>query len=189
MKKLILLFFVFIGFIANCQDADSDDSSPLKKFSFSVQGGFPSLAGVGIEYRLPILKNRITVGTNLGYLPIIAENFASSFQYFSFGSNYFFGPKSKVFYAGLDYGLLPIAATEVDGENVDIGALFQLVNSKVGIKLGNRLFYKLEMGYTLMMYDIEEANEYLNETYGVSINPAIKVLQLPNITTGLGFRF
>lgn len=168
-----------------------EDPKPEKinRFYVSLNAGFPSLTGVNLEYIIPKSNNRFSINADLGYLPINTNSFNTTLTYYSLGGNFHFSKTGKGAYFGIDYGKLPVKTTKVENKEVNQNATFTSINSKFGIKVGKAVFFKLELGYSIFLYDIEEANEYLSNTYGIKITPSIDFLQLLNGKIGFGVSF
>lgn len=187
MKSLLLSFLITCSIVGFSQDETAPEK--IKRMNISFNAGFPSLTGINLEYIISKANNRFSITSDIGYLPISRNSYSSTFSYFSLGGNYHFSKKGKGLYFGMDFGVLPINTTKVEGKIVDYNANFTSLNSKFGIKAGKSVFFKMEVGYSLFFYDLEDANEYLSNTYGFTITPSIDFLQLLNGKMGVGFSF
>jgi hypothetical protein len=184
-KLVFCLIILFSPYFALGQE----DTSEIKRFRISIDIGFPNLAGLNGEYIIPSPSNHFSINSDISYLPNIIPNTKTILKYYSIGSNYYFGKNAKGLYLGLGAGKLPIKTTQIEGNDADISVNFSMLNSKIGLKIGSNAFFKLELGYSMVFYDIDEANEYLNKTYGIQINSSLNFLQLMNGKIGFGFSF
>jgi hypothetical protein len=181
---VILIFFCFPIF---AQEEDQTDK--IKRNNITVQAGFPMLTGLNYEYRLPLLNNKLAPEADFGIIPFSSDGYSTTATFYAIGLNYYFLNKFEPLYVGFNYGSMPIHTTELDGETVDESIQFQTLNSKLGLNLGQSVFFRFEIGYSLIFYNIDEANDYLSESYGVRIKPSLDFLQLPNLKLGVGVKF
>lgn len=184
--KAILLSIVLLPSFSFSQETEEPT---LNRTSLSLDIGFPNIAGLNGEYLLPYASNRFSIYADLSYLPNLVPYSTTYIKYYGIGSHYYFNKKGNGAYIGLGYGKLPISTSELDGDEVDLSVDFDFLNTKIGAKLGKKLFFKIEAGYSMIFYDIDKANEYLTEAYGIQINPKISFLQLMNARIGFGYSF
>ena len=184
----IIIFLVLCVPISNGQEEAPQEDLP-KSHNITAQLGFPVFTGLNYEYRLPVLGRKLAPEIDLGFFPFSGEGYSTSVTYYALGANYYFLNNFKPLYIGADYGTMPVHTTEIDGEVVDRRIQFTMFNTRLGINTGQTVFFRFELGYSLIFYDIDEANDYLSESYGVRIKPSLDYLQLPNLTLGLGYKF
>ncbi len=189
MKKVITALLVILSLPGVCQEEKEADAASVKRTNISLQVGFPYLTGGNLEFLIPRASNRVSFTADFGYLPINIAETNTTLKYWGAGTNFYFLPKGKGPYLGLDYGRLPISTNRIEEEIVDYNATFQSFNSKLGIKAGKSVFVRLEFGYSIVLYDLEAANDYLYKTYGIRITPTIDFLQFLNGRFGVGFAF
>lgn len=190
MKKIFIALFILSSFWGVSQDDEKESEEvKVKSVNLSLQAGFPYLTGGNLEYLLPHTGGRFTITSDFGYVPINISETETTIKYWGVGGNIYFLPKGRGPYLGIDYGQLPISTTRIEDETVNYKATFQTFNSKLGLKLGKTVFARLEVGYSIILYDLEDANEYLYNSYGIRINPTISYLQFLNGKLGLGVSF
>lgn len=188
MKYSFFLILVLSSFFGYSQDNETQEVE-IKSVNLSIQAGFPYLTGGNLEYVLPGTKARLALTADFGYVPINISQTETTLKYWGLGGNIYFLPKGRGPYIGFDYGQLPISTTRIENEEVDYNAKFQSYNSKLGVKFGKSLFVRLEVGYSIVLYDLEDANDYLYNSYGIRINPSIDYLQFLNGRFGFGIAF
>lgn len=181
---LILLCFSVIGY-----GQKMDDSLKVNRTRISLLGGLPRIAGLQAEYVLPAANNHFGIKADVSVLPNLFPESKTFTRYTGLGFNTYLNKKGTGPYAGFSYGHLFIRADEIGNDPVDLDVSFKWVTTQLGIKAGKRLFFQLELGYSLIFYDVDKANEFLNETYGVEIKPTINFLHFPNGSIGFGYAF
>ncbi|MFT4900083.1 MAG: hypothetical protein ACI9U0_001884 [Flavobacteriales bacterium] len=182
---LLILIFPVLGFSQENENKEHE----INRSRISLDVGFPNIVGLSGEYILPFVSNHFSINADITYLPNFVPNSKTTISYYSLGSNIYFNKKGKGLYFGFGYGHLPIRTTEIENKKVDISVDFSIFNSKLGLKIGTTAFIKFEIGYSMMFYNIEEANYYMDETYGLQINPTIDFLHLMNGKIGFGYSF
>lgn len=146
------------------------------------------MTGLNAEVVFPVLGNRLSVSGDFGYLPISYEESLTTFKYISAGANLYLLKKAKGFYIGADYGLMPVAVKPASS-TITYSTNFSFFNSKAGFKLGEKMYFNIELGYSLIFYNLDSANELLDEAYGIQIKPDLNYLQLLNGKIGIGYSF
>lgn len=151
MRKLIMICFVMAIFVTTA-------SAQEKPIRIGLKFGVPNIAGLNAEYVTP---KQFAPTLDFSYFSLSIGGADASFSYIELGSNYYFKPEGKGFYGHLSYGRLGLKASYDDatagkGEG-KIG--LNLVNLKIGAKLGNAFYFRPEIGYGLLLggakYDVE----------------------------------
>lgn len=186
--RIIYLILAFVV-LARPLRAQVPKSSSDNHIYAELQAGFPTLTSLGVEIPFPNSVRRIAFTIDAGFLPFDNTYTATNFKYFAGGVSYYFNTPKEWLYAGLNYGIMPINTTRVNDEITDYSALFQSINSNLGARLGQKVYFLAEAGYSILFYDLDAANDYLAKTYSIRINPTVKFLQLPNLSLGVGYKF
>lgn len=190
MKRFLLIITVLLSsYVSRGQEQPKDTQSDIHRFSVSALAGLPRLAGVQAEYIIKPLNNHLGLNLSLSRLPNIFPYSKTNTNYFGLGGNWFFKPQGTGLYGGFEYGRLTINASEIDNRDVDLSAQFNWLCPKLGIKAGNRAFFRFELGYSLIFFNIDDTNTFLRETYGVEVRPSLNYLHFPNGSIGLGIAF
>ena len=164
------------------------DQLHVKRIRVSLDAGFPNLIGLNGEYVLPYMDDRFSVSADLSYLPAFIPNSKITISYLSLGPNVYLNKKRNLYF-GINIGYLNFNSSEIDGRPAEFDVSFTPVNSKFGLQLGNDVFFKMELGYSMIFYNLDKVNAFLTQAYNVSIAPDITFLQLANGKIGVGFRF
>jgi hypothetical protein len=173
-------------------------SSPVMKaqepvhghnINISIDAGFPSLTGINIAYKTPILQNRLAIDADISLLPLDISITNTRFNYYALGFNLYLKENHKGPYFAIDAGILPINTTRIENRAVQLHTKFTCFNTKVGIEIGKKFYFKSELGYSIILFDLEESNEFFGETYGFEIQPTVDFLQFANGKIGIGYHF
>ena len=161
MKKTFFFCSLFFTCIIFSQEFRQQEVAvnDIKRFRIGVKAGILNGIGGGIEYVTSFLNNRIAPFADFGYMPI--STFKST--YFEVGSNIYFGNKGKGAYASLSYGNLDAEMSELeletdDGEMLTNGVVNEKISSfnvKLGIKKGEKLYFRAEAGYAFGSFPTE----------------------------------
>ncbi len=188
--KGFLLFAAFSLIICNAKgQASGSDSVKVNRSRITLTAGAPIIAGLHVEYLTPINKNRFSVTADFGRVPSIVQGAKGFIRYAGVGVNRYFNTTGTKYYTGLEYGNQFVQLNELDGDPVDINVQFQWISPKLGMTLGNQLFFRMELGYSIILFNIDRANEFLDETFGVRVIPTQDFIYLPNLHLGLGVKF
>lgn len=186
MKNIIVLVFILATF---CSHGQSDSLANKPFASTSLQVGFPALVGLNLEFALPKPLPKYTAYVDWSFLPFNIQQTRTMVTSWQFGMNYHFRASHSGFYLGADAGSLNFLTTRINKDAVDYTTSFITVNAKAGFKSKGRVFVRLEAGYGLVFFDLENANDYLSNTYDVRIKPSVSFLHLPNFKVGVGLQF
>lgn len=132
--------------------------------------GLPNLVGLHLEYVTPLLNERLAPSVDVSYIPFSFQDPDSDFTYgtgevnfrFSYievGANYYFFKPGRGLYGNVSYGRLGLNYDFLDyysEENdlaggvgkLDVG--FNLLNLKIGAKLGRSFYFRPELGFALV---------------------------------------
>lgn len=185
-KLVFILIALFIGGAAQAQTTErvKEEESII---NLGVSAGFPIVGGFNAEFT-PLSLKKFGLAVNYSRWNDIIPQAKTTVNYLSGGINFYpFAPK-RGFYAGLEYGRQSIHATEIDGDETDVKLDLKYTNFKLGLRTKKRLFFRGEIGYSLITYNIDEVNDFLLETYEIEVNPTLKFIQLPNVSVGIGYR-
>lgn len=130
-----------------------------------VKIGVPNLAGLNFEYVTPWLNGRLAPTLDVSFIPInfIEPSYATAtynarynYSYFELGANYYFFKEGKGLYGNVSYGRMGLDFTFTDYYSedspynspgvVDSKINANLVNLKIGAKLGNGFYFRPEIG-------------------------------------------
>ncbi|MFT5513696.1 MAG: hypothetical protein ACI8SE_002105, partial [Bacteroidia bacterium] len=136
------------------------DSSKVNQWRICALGGLPRIAGFQGEYILPFAENRYGIKADVSILPNIFPDSKTNTTYTGVGVNRYFNKKASGPYVGLSFGSLFITAEEIDYDPVDIDVRFNWLGGQLGIKTGNTFFFRFELGYSVIFYDVDKANEF-----------------------------
>lgn len=189
MIKKIVVGLLLFGTALSGYGQIGHDSLEINRYRISLLGGLPRIGGLQAEYVLPMANNHFGIKADVSVLPNLFPNSKTFTRYTGLGVNTYLNKTGSGPYAGLSYGTLFIRADEIENDIVDLDVRFNWWSSQIGIKTGKRFFFRFELGYSLIYYDVDKANEFLNETYGVEIKPTINFLHFPNGSIGFGYAF
>lgn len=168
---------------------NGQDTLEVNRYRVSLLGGLPRIGGIQAEYILPMANNHFGFKADVSVLPNLFPESKTFTSYTGVGVNTYLNKIGSGPYVGLSYGELFIRADEIENDPVDLDVRFKWISSQIGVKAGKRLYFRCELGYSLIFYDVDKANEFLNETYGIEINPTINFLHFPNGSIGFGYAF
>lgn len=161
MRKILfyLTFLISFGLYAQeteqSQEVENVDllEEKVKHFSAGVKVGVPNIVGLSFEGVTPLLDNRLAAFADFSGFNIPRDDIEIGLEYSEFGVNAYFGSKGKGFYAGLGSGKLSTDLTffgDLDGDVRGKGTTnlsIKSTNLKVGIKTGERIYFRFEVGY------------------------------------------
>lgn len=168
--------------------ANAQEETPKNRVNVSLMGGFPRLGGLDVEYFLAKDLPHVGFKASYGMFPDLIPEVKTNIQYGGVAGHYYFSKKCRGIYTGLEYGVLRGHASQVEDRMTDLTVVFHAFQGKLGIKTGEKVFFRGEFGYTLYTFNIDQANDFTNQTYGIQIKPTLNVLHLPSLSVGLGFR-
>lgn len=166
-----------------------DSNYKVHRTRISALAGLPRIAGFQGEYVPNAFNNHLGLKVDVSVLPNLYPESKTNTRYTGIGLNAYANQNGTGPYLGMSYGHLFITADEIDNDPVDIDVSFKWLTSQVGVKAGKRFFFRFELGYSLIFFDVDKANEFLNETYGVEVKPTINFLHFPNASIGIGYAF
>lgn len=156
MKKHFFLPLFLFGFLfVTAQDNTTTDQD-VPRFRIGVKAGVPNIVGGNAEFVLPILNNHLAPYIDYSAFSLDVDDVDTSLNFFEIGTNVYFNNKGKGLYASVSYGSFNLEGSYTDAETVD-GQLFEgeakgeidinTVNLKLGAKLGNKFYFRVEVGY------------------------------------------
>lgn len=157
MKKVLIICLVALTTLAHAQE---------KPIRLGVKLGVPNIVGFNAEYVTPLLGNKFAPNLDVSYISMKAGSAEATFSYIEIGGNYYFIKEGKGLYGNLSYGRVGFKGDYTDsrygtGEG-KVG--MNLVNLKLGAKLGNGFYFRPEIGYALLLGDPTVEVEYTNTT-------------------------
>lgn len=180
MKKIALLSFVFfaMNFTSSAQD---------NPFRIGLKFGMPNIAGLNAEYVTPLLGGRLAPSVDFSYISAKIGGTEATFSYFSLGGNLYL-KEGKGPYAHVGYSNLNFEGTFKNNGEEGTGSIgLNLLNIKVGAKLGKRFYFRPEIGWGVLMGDSEFKVEYASATTTEKVPAALAGGLL--INSGFGFAF
>lgn len=152
MKKITVITLLLFCTFAYAQD-DKQDINPLR---IGLKIGTPNIIGGNLEFVTPLLSNRIALFVDYSGFTIKEDKSKIALKYFEAGTNIYFKDSGKGLYASLGYGTLNLDGKYKDAETVN-GTLYEgeatggidisTLNAKLGAKLGNKIYFRIEAGY------------------------------------------
>ena len=178
MKKLTLtiIYILFLQLFVLAQE---------NPFRIGVKFGIPNLAGLSLEYATPILDNKIAASLDYSSISIKADGNEISFYYLEAGGNYYFIKKGKGLYSNLSFGRIGFKGNYKDpllgsGEG---NANINLINLKLGAKLGNIFYLRPEIGFGIITGNSQIEVEYIDPSSDTSIK---QKEEIPGFLSGGG---
>jgi len=151
MKKLTTLILLIFCTFSYAQD--KQDINPLR---VGLKIGTPNIIGGNLEFTTPLLDNRIALFADYSGFTIKEDGSEVALKYIEAGTNVYFKNNGKGLYASLSYGKLNLDGNYSDAETVN-GTLYEgeaegsldvsTLNVKLGAKLGNKIYFRIEAGY------------------------------------------
>ena len=154
MKKYYFLSLLLMSFLF--ASAQNDPTSDIPRFRIGLKAGIPNIVGGNAEFVLPILNNHLAPFLDYYSFSLDVDDVDTSLDFFEIGTNVYFNDNGKGLYATLSYGSFNLEGTYTDAQTVD-GEFFEgeatgeiditTVNLKLGARLGNRFYFRGEIGY------------------------------------------
>ena len=115
-----------------------------------------------LEYVTPALNAKLAPTLDFSLIKLEADDVNYRFTYFEFGGNYYFGKKSRGLYGHASLGRIGFKGDYSDplygsGEG-KLG--INLISFKLGAKLGNRVYFRPEIGFANFIGDTNVRVEY-----------------------------
>ncbi len=193
MKKPLFTLLIILGFSV----ASLAQDKPIR---IGIKFGVPQVIGLNAEYVTPLLGKKLAASADFSYFSLSIAEASASYSYFELGANYYFMNEGKGLYGNVSYGRMGFNfeyedyASDIDpslsngsGEaNVGIN----LVNLKLGAKLGGLFYFRPELGYAVATGD---SNYSVRITYPDGTTESVSE-ELPGALAGgfvvnLGFGF
>jgi hypothetical protein len=151
--KILLVTFLLISLPSYSQEMP---------YRVGLKLGIPNFIGFNFEYATTALNGKLAPTLDFSSIKIKDGDVDISFSYVELGSNYYFGQNSKGFYSHFSIGRIGLEGNYSDPDyGSGVGTIgLNLVNIKVGAKLGNRLFLRPEIGYASFFSDATVSVEY-----------------------------
>lgn len=150
----MLPFFLSFTIAQGQVETNDRDVNP---FRIGIKIGTPNAIGGAAEWLTPLFDNRFALFFDYSGINVSSEDdVEANFKYAEFGSNIYFNNTGKGLYAGIGYGKMDFKGTYTDAVSVG-GELFEgdahgrldvdTFNVKLGAKLGNKFYFRTELGY------------------------------------------
>ena len=156
MKKHFILSLFLCSFLFVTAQDDPAPDQKVPRFRIGLKAGVPNIVGGNVEFVLPILNNHLAPYIDYSSFSLDVDDVDTSFDFFEIGTNVYFNNKGKGLYASISYGSFNLEGSYTDAETID-GELFEgeasgeiditTVNLKLGAKLGNKFYFRAEVGY------------------------------------------
>lgn len=158
MKKVAYLLLLLIGYSGAFAQGNVPFNEDLNMYRVGLKIGSPIVIGLGLEYVTPLYENRIAPFIDYSTLRYRNDGDTYRSNVFEVGTNIYLNNngEGKGLYGGLSYGHINFKMDRID-YRADDGRQFTgvaksvtkvgLFNAKVGIKLGNKFYFRTEMGY------------------------------------------
>nr|WKN35073.1 hypothetical protein K4G66_22100 [Tunicatimonas sp. TK19036] len=207
MKKFGILFIAAIL-------AYSTSLAQENPMRIGVKIGIPNISGLHLEYVTPALDGKLAPSLDLTYIPLSFQEGSDftdgngpvdfKFYYLELGANYYFFKPGKGLYGNLSYGRLGLNYdfTDYYSEEEDMGggvgklkAAFNLLNLKIGAKLGKSFYFRPEIGIALISANTDNFEYTItypdgtSETYDEEDFPEILFGVSPVLNLGFGVAF
>ena len=154
MNKYVVLSLLLFSFVFTA--AQTNTSSDVPRFRIGLKAGIPNIIGGNAEFVLPIVNNHVAPFLDYSTFSLEVDDVDTSFNFFEIGTNVYFNDQGKGLYATLSYGSFNLEGTYTDAQTVN-GEFFEgeasgeiditTVNLKLGAKLGNKFYFRAEVGY------------------------------------------
>ncbi|MCK4663174.1 MAG: hypothetical protein KAT68_09935 [Bacteroidales bacterium] len=146
-KFYILTLGIVFAFIFTTSQAQD------KPIRIGLKFGIPNIAGLNAEYVTPLLGEKLAASVDFSHFSLSSGDVKFSFSYFELGGNYYFMKKGKGPYGQLSFGRIGFKGTYSDDILGDgEGKLgINLLNVKIGIKVGNAFYFRPEIGYSSLV--------------------------------------
>lgn len=155
MKKILLPLLLLCASIAIAQEETTDkDVNPIR---IGLKIGTPNAVGGSAEWVTPLFDDRFALFFDYSGINVdIDDEGTADFKYAEFGTNIYFNNTGKGLYASLGYGKMDFKGSYTDAVTFE-GELFEgeahgrldvdTFNVKLGAKLGNKFYFRTELGY------------------------------------------
>ena len=155
MKKITVFFIAIVFF---CLPSYSQENP----YRIGLTVGTPNLVGLNLEYVTPALNAKLAPTLDFSLIKLEADDVNYRFTYVEFGGNYYFGKKSRGLYGHASLGRIGFKGDYSDplygsGEG-KLG--INLISFKLGAKLGNRVYFRPEIGFANFIGDTNVRVEY-----------------------------
>jgi hypothetical protein len=192
MKNLIFISLLLSSLLYSKED-------DLKRFRTSIDIGFPALAGLNVEYLVPIASNRVALNLGISYLPLNVGEFkvedidnktsasgTLNYRLISFGGKYYLLDDGNGLFLGISYNNINFSSdvSDVEGtilafgegwpESVDVS------NSDLSISDVNLNSVNLDIGYNWIF----ESGFFIGLEAGVGIIEGYEIEMNFNLENG-----
>lgn len=157
--SLLLLLIPISSMSQEIETTDYDDENvsatrDINPLRIGLKVGVPTVFAINVEYVTPLLDNHVALAIDYFPLTLSTSDVEAKFKNFEIGSNIYFKNTGKGLYGGFSYFKFNADAkvTDVDFDDESYGTgetsiEFNTFNLKVGAKLGNAFYFRIELGY------------------------------------------
>ena len=193
MKKLLLLCIIPLFSTTLLFSQEKPIEKPIR---IGIELGAPNVYGLNFEYVTPMLNARLAPTIDFSYFNVPQDDCATcdvDFTYLELGANYYFKKAGKGTYGHISFGRMGLQATDnqplfgyAEGNGV-----VNLLNAKIGAKIGNTIYFRLEIGYCSVISSDVNHLEYTEFGGDPQLIPLLtREIKLPStggIAFGIGF--
>ncbi len=205
MKKILLTLLLLSASFSHAQEQDDTIDKDVNPFRIGLKIGTPNAVGGSAEWVTPLFDDRFALFFDYSGINVdIDDEGSADFKYSEMGANIYFKNTGKGLYAGIGYGKMDFKGTYSDAVTYG-GELFtgnaegelnvDTFNVKLGAKLGNKFYFRTELGYGFGT--IPEEIEITGTVNGVTETGVEEIPDVPGISEngyplfniGFGFAF
>lgn len=154
-----------------------------------LEAGLPIVAGLNLSTAIPKSKGRLRCNFSGSVIPNMFPESKSTFSYVGAGLEYYPFKRYNGLHLGGKYNIQTFSLKEIDAKDVDVKTSFQWLQLFAGYSTHGRLFFSADVGYSIILFDLQNANEFLMETYSIEVKPTLDFIHLPTLQLGIGYRF
>jgi len=157
-KNKLFIVFLLCSIISFAQETNNEEELQneeisIKPLRIGVKLGAPSLFTANIEYVTPLFDNRVAIILDYMSLSHTIDEVSLDYNNFEIGTNIYLKENGKGLYGSITYFSFKSEGVYEDAEFDDFVGEgrteinFNTINFKIGAKLGNAFFFRIEAGY------------------------------------------
>jgi len=192
MRSLLAIIFTYSTFgVSVCAQEIKPSFSVEEEYSLEVgvEVGLPIVAGLNISSAIPKSKGRIRCNFSGSLIPNLFPESKSTFSFVGAGLEYYPCTRYNGLHVGGKYSIQTFRLKEIDAKIVNVKTSFQWLQLFAGYSHRGSVFFSADVDYSIILFDLQNANEFLMETYNVEVKPTLDFIHLPTIQLGIGYRF
>src|SRR5690606_30465213 len=155
IKPYVLsLFLLMCSFSAISQIRPTDYKTVeclpvIHRVHLGVKAGLPGIISAGAEVVSPLLRNRVAPFVEISRIGVDYENARIQHRFLEYGINLYFSDVGRKGYLAVSRSNLVLNGVEEHADAVAESSLsFQGTNVKLGGRWGQRVYFRLEAGFT-----------------------------------------